>query len=190
MFEAILVTGRPGVGKTTLALNLVEAVRAEGYVVGGMVTKEIRENGVRTGFEILDLLTGSKGLLAHVNVEVGHSVGKYKVDAEGLDGVGVAAITNSLERRDVDLLVVDELGPMEFSSRKFRQVARDALTGIKPFLGTVQFRLRRQIAEILLLSQMPLTFELTYENRVEQVREITEKIKLQLIQRKLLGEVL
>jgi nucleoside-triphosphatase len=190
LFEAILVTGVPGVGKTTLALKIVDAVRAEGYVVGGMITEEIRENGVRTGFEILDLLTGSKGLLAHVDVREGHSVGKYKVDAKGLEGVGVAAIVNSLERQNVDLIVVDELGPMEFSSKKFREAAREALTGIKPFLGTVQFRLREQIPEILVLSQIPLTLELTHENRVEQVRTVTEKITLQLFQRRSLRQML
>jgi nucleoside-triphosphatase len=190
LFENILVTGVPGVGKTTLVLKIAEAVTAKGCVVGGMITEEIRENGVRTGFEILDLLTGAKGLLAHVNIEDGHKVGKYKVDVKGLEGVGVAAIDNGLERQDVDLLVIDELGPMEFSSKKFREATRKALTGSKPFLGTVQFRLHKQIPEILILKQIPMIHELTRENRVEQIRTITEKIMVQLMRRKLHGQIL
>ena len=184
MFETVLVTGVPGVGKTTLVLKIAETVVAEGYVVGGMITEEIRENGVRTGFEILDLLTGAKGLLAHVNVEDGHRVGKYKVDLKGLEGVGVTAIDNGLERQDVDLVVIDELGPMELSSKKFREAARKALTASKPSLGTVHFRLRKQISEILILKQIPLILELTHENRVEQIRTITEKIMVQLMRSK------
>jgi nucleoside-triphosphatase len=37
-----LLTGSPGVGKTTLLLKVVEALRAKGYSVGGMISREVR----------------------------------------------------------------------------------------------------------------------------------------------------
>jgi hypothetical protein len=64
------------------------------------------------------------------------------------------------------------------------------LTGSKPFLGTVQFRLHKQIPKILILKQIPMIYELTRENRVEQIRTITEKIMVQLMRRKLHGQIL
>ena len=60
-----LLTGSPGVGKTTLLLKVVEALRAKGYSVGGMISREVRSCGTRIGFEILDLNTGKSGWLAH-----------------------------------------------------------------------------------------------------------------------------
>jgi nucleoside-triphosphatase len=57
----ILVTGRPGVGKT----SVVEAVAREfPQAVGGFTTSEIREHGVRQGFRVTTL-DGSSAVLAY-----------------------------------------------------------------------------------------------------------------------------
>jgi len=176
MSRAILITGVPGVGKTTLVLNIVEAVRLRGYSVGGMITQEIRIKHGRVGFEVLDLFTGARGLLAHVEVKEGPRVGKYGVNVKDLDQVGVTAICNALREKEIDLLVLDEIGPMELTSSKFRAAAREAIAGIKPFLGTVQFRLRRQIHEILGLEEAPQVLELTRENRSRLSGVVSERI--------------
>jgi len=176
MTGAILVTGVPGVGKTTLVLNVVEAVRSRGYLVGGMITREIRVDQRRVGFEILDLLGGERGILSHIDVRDGPRVGKYGVNITGLEGVGVTAIRNALRQREVDLLVIDEIGPMELASREFRSAAREAITGDKSFLGTVQLRLCRRIPEVLSLNVNPETFELTRENRVRLSKIVSERI--------------
>ncbi|MEM3153495.1 MAG: nucleoside-triphosphatase, partial [Candidatus Bathyarchaeia archaeon] len=41
----LLITGSPGVGKTTLLLKVVEALKARGCSVGGMVSREVRLSG-------------------------------------------------------------------------------------------------------------------------------------------------
>ena len=81
----MLLTGSPGVGKTSVLLRIVESLKAKGYSVGGMVSREVRVGRDRVGFEILDLNTGRKGWLAHVAQKQGPQVGRYRVNLEDLE---------------------------------------------------------------------------------------------------------
>jgi nucleoside-triphosphatase len=181
--EAIMITGMPGIGKTTLISNVIEIVKEKGYIVGGMITQEIRDKQKRLGFEILDIHTGKKGILAHTNLKKGSKIGKYVVNVEDLDEVGVAAITNSLNRTEIDLVVVDETGPMELTSEDFRKTVSMAICGNKPFLGTVQFKLCNHLMKILDLTDLPKIIEITYENRNSQVDKISNAI-MKMIEKK------
>jgi nucleoside-triphosphatase len=75
----ILITGSPGVGKTTLMEAIQKKVKGRGYNIGGVYCPEIRENNRRTGFGIVDIATGRKGVLASINSS-GPTVGKYHVN--------------------------------------------------------------------------------------------------------------
>ena len=65
--RVLLLTGNPGVGKTTVLIKTVDSLKAEGISVGGMISREAREGNVRVGFEIIDLTNDKHGWLAHVN---------------------------------------------------------------------------------------------------------------------------
>lgn len=52
----IFITGNPGCGKSTLIKKLLEGIA--GKKVSGMITPEIRVDGVREGFKIIDLASG------------------------------------------------------------------------------------------------------------------------------------
>ena len=120
-------------------LRLAEYLKREGFKIGGMATREIREKGVRVGFEILNLATGEKGILARVG-GVGPRVGKYAVNLEGLNRVGVNAIQEAVQR--ADLIFVDEVGPMELYSESFKRAVREAAGSGKPLIATVHYRAR------------------------------------------------
>jgi nucleoside-triphosphatase len=182
-YEAIMITGIPGIGKTTLISNVIEIVKERGYIVGGMVTQEIRDKQKRLGFEILDIHTGKRGILAHTNLKKGSKIGKYIVNVKDLDEVGVAAITNSLNQPEIDLVVVDETGPMEITSTNFRKIVARAICGSKPFLGTVQLKLCNNLMKILDLTDLPKIIEITYDNRNSQVDKISNEI-IKIIEKK------
>jgi nucleoside-triphosphatase len=131
MGTALLVTGAPGVGKTTL----VRAVAAAcGKRAGGFVTEEIREEGRRVGFRVCSL-EGAKAVLAHVRATRGPRVGRYQVDVPAFEAVGVSALEAAT--RGADLIVVDEIGKMESLSQRFVEALEMALRSPKPILGTV-----------------------------------------------------
>jgi nucleoside-triphosphatase len=138
MKRILLLTGSPGVGKTSVLLRIVESLKARGYSVGGMVSREVRVVRDRVGFEILDLNTGKKGWLAHVAQRQGPQVGRYRVNLEDLESIGVEAIANAVTSSDV--IVIDEIGPMELHSQKFREAIMKAAEGPKLLVGVVHWK--------------------------------------------------
>lgn len=128
----ILVTGRPGVGKTTLVRAVVDAL---GVRAMGFVTREIREGGERVGFSIADL-EGPSGVLAHVDLASPYHVARYGVNRDDLERVGVAALDRATGC--ARLIVMDEIGRMELCSELFQSAVRRALDSPVPVLATVQ----------------------------------------------------
>jgi nucleoside-triphosphatase THEP1 len=57
MKRVLLLMGTPGVGKTTVIIKTVDALKAKGMCLCGMISREVREDSGRVGFEILDFLT-------------------------------------------------------------------------------------------------------------------------------------
>ena len=81
-YSKILITGLPGVGKTTLVKSIVSDL--DSTTVTGFYTEEIRNRGVRQGFE-LRAVNGDRKILSHVNISSPWRVGKYKIDVTGFD---------------------------------------------------------------------------------------------------------
>jgi len=131
MKRVYLLTGRPGTGKTSL---IKQAVMALGGRAGGFYTEEIRSQGTRLGFKLVTL-DGQEAVLAYVGICGRYRVGKYGVDIDSLDRVGVSALHQAA--RQSDLIVVDEIGKMELFSADFREAVRKAIGGGKKVLGTI-----------------------------------------------------
>jgi nucleoside-triphosphatase len=131
----VLVTGRPGVGKTTLVRAVLEAL---GVRAMGFVTREIREGGDRVGFSIADLEGGPTGVLARVDLVSPYRVGRYGVNRDDLERIGVAALDHAVGC--ARLVVMDEIGRMELCSEPFQRAVGRALDRPVPVLATVQDR--------------------------------------------------
>jgi nucleoside-triphosphatase len=103
---------------------------------GGFYTEEIRSRGTRLGFKLVTL-DGHEAILAHIDFDKRLQVGKYGVDVESLDRVGVSALRKAAEQRD--LVVIDEIGKMELFSANFREVVLQTIGSGKRVLGTIMF---------------------------------------------------
>jgi nucleoside-triphosphatase len=132
--KRILLTGRPGCGKTTLIQRVVKNLALP---AGGFYTKEIRKRGVRVGFKLITL-DGKEAVFADVNFKTSERVGKYGLDLAKLETVGVPAIHEAVSAQR--LVVIDEIGPMEIRSAIFRDaVSKIFETGV-PILATITAR--------------------------------------------------
>src|SRR2546423_13467716 len=105
--QKVLLTGRPGCGKTTLVKCVVKNLSQR---VAGFYTEEIRDRGIRVGFRLVTL-DGDEAVLAHIDLETPERLGKYGLDLYALETFGVKAVRDAVRARQ--LVVIDEIGPME-----------------------------------------------------------------------------
>ncbi len=128
----IFVTGNPRSGKSTLIQRLLDEISDK--KVSGFVTPEIKINDARQGFKIIDLISKEEEILASVNIKHGPSVSKYKVNVEGIDSI----MDKFLENYDSsEYVIIDEIGMMEFYSKKFRDTVRMVLSSNKKVVATL-----------------------------------------------------
>jgi nucleoside-triphosphatase len=171
--RVLLLTGNPGVGKTTVLTKAVETLKEKGFSVGGMISREVREGGTRVGFEILDLDSGRRGWLAHVNQQSGPQVGRYRVNMEDLNAVGAKAIADAVENCDV--IAIDEIGPMELFSEKFKEATRKALESHKPVLAVVHWKAKDRLISEAKSREDAEIFTVTHENRDKLPEAVAEE---------------
>ena len=166
----LLITGLPGVGKTTLIKKLYEELKP--LHPAGFYTAEIREGGIRRGFELIGL-DGKRGLLSHVAIETPYRVGKYRVDVRGFEDF-LEAI--SFFGASTGIVMIDEIGKMECLSERFKRVLKEILDGEKRVIATIASGGSGLIEEIKIRQDVRL-FEMTQKNRGSLLVEILEEIK-------------
>ena len=132
--HALLLTGRPGVGKTTVVRRVVAGLGA--WRARGFTTEEIRVRGHRTGFG-LEALDGTLETLARVGLASPHRIGPYGVDVAALDRVVASTLAPDPA---VQVFVVDEIGKMECLSAPFVAAVRELLDSPRLLVATIAAR--------------------------------------------------
>jgi nucleoside-triphosphatase len=140
--HVLLLTGNPGVGKTTVIRRVAECLR--GRRLAGFYTQEIREHGVRLGFR-LTTFDGQEKTMAHVDFAKAFRVGRYGVDVAIIEDLTCASLTLDGE---VELYLVNEIGKMECLSPKFIAAMRTLLNTDKAVVATVAEKGAGFVAEV------------------------------------------
>jgi nucleoside-triphosphatase len=164
----IALTGSPGVGKSTLVQKIIDSSK---YKVGGVLARDKRIKDRRVGFELLDLGSGTKGMLAD-ETGTGPQLGKFKVRLDDLDNIGAKAVEDSLAS---ELIVVDEVGPMELTSRRFGAAVEKALSSDKPMIVVLHEWSQHPLAKKIRKTFRVVT--VTKENRDSLASEISREVK-------------
>ncbi|MDK2384093.1 MAG: nucleoside-triphosphatase [Candidatus Korarchaeota archaeon] len=140
--RGLVITGRPGSGKTTLFNSLIGEARRRGLRIAGFSCPEERVAGRRVGFRIRDLASGREAWLARTQGCVeGPRIGRYHVCVEEALDLGLQALSRA---GDADILGIDELGPMELGIPRLREAIIGALSGAERFIVVAHARLRDQ----------------------------------------------
>lgn len=166
----LLITGKPGVGKTTLIKKLVHLV---GEPVAGFLTEDVREGGVRKGFRIA-AIDGKQGLLSHVDFRSRFKVGKYGVNVEEFESIALPEIDKSLET--ASLLIIDEIAKMELFSERFRKKLIVALDSGRDIIATIQDKPIPLLNELRSREDIELMV-VTESNRDSLPEVIAERLK-------------
>lgn len=178
----ILITGRPGIGKTTLIKKVFNFLSEnfKNLKINGFITEEIREKGKRTGFKIIFLNQNKEFVFASIYFETNFKIGKYFVKVKEFE--------NEIEKlmsinKDSDLLLIDEIGPMELLSNKFKKWIFTLLSNPNVnIIATVKENILKSIKEKAKDKFEVLVVRLNLKNRESEFDKIKEFLKKRLCQ--------
>ncbi|KAF5463556.1 hypothetical protein F2P56_019459 [Juglans regia] len=169
--KSFLITGPPGVGKTTLIMKVFEALKTShpSLQIQGFYSSEVRRGSERVGFEVVTL-DGRRGRLASTTISTLESlrwpnVGKYKVDIASFESLVLPELQ---VREDTDLFIIDEVGKMEMYSSSFFPRVLKVLESNIPVLASVPIpKSGRDIPGVARLKNHPgaTVFTLSTSNR-------------------------
>ena len=116
-------------------------------------------------------------MFAHVDFPAAagpERLGKYRLDLSALETVGVKAVRDALRARQ--LVVIDEIGPMEIRSLVFREAVKEALDSESPVLATIFFR-PLPFTDAIKSRPDVVLIEVLLNNRERLVSELSEKFR-------------
>ncbi|OQY24881.1 MAG: hypothetical protein B6I37_02490, partial [Desulfobacteraceae bacterium 4572_35.2] len=132
-------------GKTSTLQMLVAELELRGYTVGGLVAKGLWRDNERYGFDLVDLRTKQSCPLCRRDIENAVAQhGPYGFFEAGLR-FGVGAL-NVESLKGVDLVIVDEVGPLELRGEGWAKSLTCLVEQIScPMILTVRSRLSQQV---------------------------------------------
>jgi nucleoside-triphosphatase len=140
----LLVTGESEAGKTTWCLGMVHKARQQGLQVAGLLSPAVYHQGIKIGIDLVDVSSEARQQLATLRPveKFGAPTKKWIFRSEALRWGN-----QRLSRiEECDLLVIDELGPLEFSHDQ-------GFTSAFPLINRGQYRLALVVVRLSLLQQ-------------------------------------
>ncbi len=137
-----VISGPSGAGKTKLCADMTAQTQENGVTVGGLICPAVFEGGKKIGIDLLDISSGKRQRLATHSCDMDNStIGCWQMD-ESMIAWGNQILTGL---KDEDVIVIDEIGPLEFEKGCGFQEAlrlldedryRTALVAVRPALLT------------------------------------------------------
>ncbi|CAG7835566.1 unnamed protein product [Allacma fusca] len=160
VLKHVVLTGPPGVGKTTLVQKVCKALESKSIPICGFVTQEVREHGQRIGFQIITM-DGKVGTLSSVKSKIG----MYGVELQEFESVALPIFQK--EPQPGSILIIDEIGKMEMFSKRFQVAVREAFTSDLTILATIPIPKGKPIALVEEVRQNPNSklFQIDRSNR-------------------------
>lgn len=156
-----LLTAQPKTGKTTALMKIINMLGRENC--RGFYTEEIIENGERVGFSI-ETLSGKKGTLSHVRSESQERISRYGVNVDEFENICVKELEEAMTDDNTKYIIIDEIGPMEVLSERYRNLLMQLLTSDKPVIGAI-FKNPHEWLDEFKKNDNVNIIELTMENR-------------------------
>ena len=170
MSTTLFLTGQPHVGKSWAIKKIIDHIGRERC--GGFYTEEICDRGARVGFRLVTL-DGQSGIFAHNKSESVVRLGRYGVNLDCLEAIGLVALNQA--RKTKLLIILDEIGPMQALSRPFQETVLDLLDNHHFLLGTIAIHPHPWLDMVKQHESVEI-FEMTVGNREYIVDQLIARI--------------
>lgn len=179
----IILTGLPGVGKTTLVRKCCDTLKENGSSLHGFYTEELRDKGKRIGFDIVTL-DNERAALSRIEdtFQPGGKpepkVGQYSVKLMSFESLALPALTVKDQQKHI--IVIDEIGKMELFSQNFIRTVKSIMKNDKVLLfATIPVARGKPLplVEELRHDNCTKLFEITKENRTYIQEDILQSIR-------------
>jgi len=166
----ILLTALPRTGKSTAIKKIVNMLGVDNC--GGFYTEEIRENDERVGFRI-KTISGRTAILSHINIPSDYKISRYGVDLKTFENICLSELEIAIENPTIKYIIIDEIGPMQLFSDKYKKMLIELLNCNKPIIGTIFMNPYEWLDDFKKNNNVKLV-EITFDNRDELPIEIVE----------------
>ena len=134
----ILLSGEPGIGKSTILEKILIQCALDNKNVRGCIVKERCNNGIRSGFKIHYLPSHKKTLLACCNRKFSSQyVSKFSVNIDAIENELVPYIQHMSDDAESDFFIFDEIGRMQNLSPRFLPAIDSLLQVKQPLIATI-----------------------------------------------------
>lgn len=178
MGETILLTAEPRTGKSTAIKKIIKLIGKENC--GGFYTEEVRENGDRIGFNCVTL-DGEVCRIADLSFDSDIRVQSktnpelsYGVSIENFENIALESVRQALI--DKDVIVIDEIGPIQLYSKKFQELILEVVSSSKVLLGTIFYNSHPEVDRYKNINGVNIRL-LTLENRDIMTEDIASNLK-------------
>ena len=173
----IILSGPRGAGKTTLIQKVLDCFQNESIDIAGILSLPVEEDGVKIAIDGLDLRSGETRRLAVRNPGLSGDLAtrQWLFESQAMQWAdSILEISTPC-----DLLVVDELGVLEFER------GRGWLSGIKAlddglYSAAIAVIRPELLEEALKRWPMSTVFEVTADNRVSALTELERIVRTYL----------
>ncbi len=172
------ISGPSGIRKSETIKTIIDMLDEEDISVGGMLTEPIMEDNRQMGYQVMNWQTKEKAVFAHLDLDSPVEVKGHGVDLDSLDEVGVKAIKDAANEKDV--VLINEIGNMQVESELFSDTVRKVLEVDKPLIITFEKKSRNALLQDLRGRDDVRMLELTDVNKDLLPYKVVDLLKEEL----------
>ncbi len=172
--RVVIVTGAIAEGKTAFLGDLKEILQSRGMAVGGILALRVVENKVTTGYDILNIASGTRNPFLRLKGPVTIGVDRFALIDEGYRA-GLDAL-DPAGNRDSVAVIIDEAGPLELRGEGWHYRITELLQSSVP---VVVIAVRNSLVDSVISTfniDSPVVVDVGYKNRDEKLSELVSLI--------------
>lgn len=163
MAVKIAITGPVGSIKAEALRKIIEMLEKDGTVVQGVLVSEMTEHGKLVGYSLFDINTKKKIVFAQSGIPSRVKIDKLGVDTRLLEEILIPSLQKS--RESADVIVIDEVGKLENTTRSIQGEIEATLKSSKPLIVTLHKKSRNPVLQEIRSLEGIRVFDITPINR-------------------------